>query len=53
MTADQIEARLGDPASARSLLDKGGYPAGEEIEQLLDPLGQTIRGTGARGETGG
>ncbi|MGC8640675.1 MAG: class II fumarate hydratase [Isosphaeraceae bacterium] len=52
-TPEEIEARLGDPASAQSLQERGGYPAREEIERLLDPLGQTIRGTGVKGETGG
>jgi fumarate hydratase, class II len=42
----QVEARLGPPASSGILASKGGYPSREEIERLLDPWGQTVRGTG-------
>jgi fumarate hydratase class II len=53
LTPEQIKARLGGPASALSLQDKGGYPDREEIERCLDLRGQTIRGTGVGGGTGG
>jgi fumarate hydratase class II len=53
MTPEEVQARLGTSASAQSLTDKGGYPGREEIEQRLDPRGQTIRGSGATGERGG
>ena len=33
------------PASSRA---KGGYPSREEVERLLDPWGQTVRGTGVQ-----
>jgi fumarate hydratase class II len=52
LTPEQVVARLGPPASSASLAS-GGYPALEEIERLLDPRGQTFRGTGAGGGTGG
>ena len=45
-----VAARLGQPASAAALRAKGGFPSLEEVERLLDPYNQTIRGTGiARG----
>jgi fumarate hydratase class II len=53
MTLEEVQARLGTLASARSLTDKGGCPGREEIEQRLDPRTQTIRGSGATGERGG
>ena len=50
---DEVEARLKAPASAASLQAKGGFPNVEEITRLLDPRGQTIRGTGVGGSSGG
>jgi fumarate hydratase class II len=52
-TPDEIEARLKPPASAAVLKEKGGYPTADEIEKMLEPQGQTIRGTGVGGSAGG
>jgi len=46
MAAEEVASRLGPPASAATLESRGGYPSRDEIEKLLDPGGQTIRGTG-------
>ncbi len=51
--ADEIESTLGPPSSARVLTSKGGFPTLDELHRLLDPHGQTIRGTGAGGSAGG
>ncbi|MBX6314898.1 MAG: class II fumarate hydratase, partial [Isosphaeraceae bacterium] len=40
----EIEALLGPPASAATLEQKGGFPTPDEIDRLLDPYGQTVRG---------
>ena len=45
-------------AKARSqavelLVSKGGYPAAAEIDRLLDPMSQTIRGVGVGSSGGG
>ena len=48
-TPEDIEAELGKPASAEALKKKGAYPTAEEIETLLDPQGQTVRGSGVGG----
>ena len=41
------------PAGLGRLLEKrGGFPSREEIERLLDPCCQTIRGTGSEGVSG-
>ncbi len=50
---EEVEARLGKPASAQALKVKGGAPTAEEIDRLLDPHGQTVRGTGVGGSAGG
>ena len=50
---DGVAARLGQPDSAAALLAKGGFPAIDEVERLLDPYNQTIRGTGLQGGTSG
>jgi len=50
---EEVESILGAPASARVLIEKGGYPTAEEVGVLLEPLGQTNRGTGAGGSAGG
>jgi fumarate hydratase class II len=52
LAAEQVATRLGSPASAASLEGRGGYPSREEIERMLEPWGQTERGTGV-GETAG
>jgi len=52
-TPAEIEERLHSPGSATVLKDKGGFPTAEEIEGLLDPHGQTVRGTGVGGSAGG
>jgi fumarate hydratase class II len=49
----EIEVRLHVPGAAAMLKDKGGFPTSHEIERLLDPHGQTIRGTGVGGSAGG
>ena len=41
----EIVARLGEPASADVLDDHGGFPARDEVDRLLDPTGQTQRGS--------
>jgi len=48
-----IEDRLGPPASAAAIEQRGGFPTPEEIDALLDPYGQTVRGTGIGGPAGG
>jgi fumarate hydratase class II len=52
-TPEDIEERLGTRGAAATLKDKGGFPTSDEIEQLLEPHGQTIRGTGVGGSAGG
>jgi fumarate hydratase class II len=52
-TPEEAEARLGKPASAASLKEKGGLPSADEIGRLLEPHGQTVRGTGVGGSGGG
>jgi fumarate hydratase class II len=52
-TPEEVEERLKKPASAALLREKGGYPTAEEIDKLLEPEGQTIRGTGVGGSAGG
>jgi len=49
---DRVAARLGQPDLAAALREKGG-PSIEEVERLLDPYNQTIRGTGLQGGTSG
>jgi fumarate hydratase class II len=53
LTPEQVEKRLGSPASSASLKSGGGFPSLEETQRLLDPRGQTTRGTGAKGGTVG
>jgi len=50
---DRVAARLGQPDLAALLQKKGGFPSIEEMERLLDPYNQTIRGTGLQGGTSG
>ena len=50
---EEIEDRLGPPASAAAIEQRGGFPTPEEIDALLDPYGQTVRGTGIGGPAGG
>ena len=50
---EAIEEGLGPPASSKVLKDKGGFPTQDEIARLLEPSGQTERGTGAGGSGGG
>jgi fumarate hydratase class II len=50
---DEVEQRLHAPGAAATLSDKGGFPTAAEIERLLEPHGQTIRGTGVGGSAGG
>ena len=52
LSPEEAAARLGPPASADLLKQRGGLPTREEIEQLLDPRAQTIRGTGSEGMSG-
>ena len=49
---EEIEAAIGPPASAKVLLDKGGFPAAEELVRLLEPLGQTQGGAHVGGAGG-
>jgi fumarate hydratase class II len=48
-----VEERLHAPGAAAALKEKGGYPTAEEIERLLEPHSQTVRGTGVGGAAGG
>jgi fumarate hydratase class II len=50
---EEVEATLGGSASAEALRKKGGYPSAQEIEAMLEPHGQTVRGTGVGGSAGG
>jgi fumarate hydratase class II len=52
-TAEEIEERLHARGAAATLKEKGGFPTSDEIERLLEPHGQTIRGTGVGGSAGG
>jgi fumarate hydratase class II len=52
LVPEEAAARLGPPASADLLKKRGGFPSREEIDQLLDPRAQTIRGTGIEGPSG-
>jgi fumarate hydratase class II len=52
-TPAEVEAKLGRSASAEALAKKGGYPTVAEIEAMLEPHGQTVRGTGIGGSAGG
>jgi fumarate hydratase class II len=49
---DAIVQALG-LAEAPTILAKLGAPSAAEIEGLLDPFGQTVRGTGVGGSAGG
>jgi fumarate hydratase, class II len=48
-----VTIRLGQPDSAAELRERGGFPSIEEVERLLDPYNQTLRGTGLQGGTSG
>jgi fumarate hydratase, class II len=50
---EAVEERLHAPGAAAAIRDKGGFPTAEEIGRLLDPHGQTVRGTGVGGASGG
>jgi len=50
---EEVEAYLGGSASAETLKKKGNFPTAEEVESLLDPKGQTIRGSGVGNSGGG
>jgi fumarate hydratase class II len=50
-TPEEVAALLGTPLSPDAL--KLGVPSTVEIDRLLDPHGQTIRGVGAGGSAGG
>jgi fumarate hydratase class II len=52
-TPEQVESTLGPPSSAKVLTDKGGFPTLDEVSKLLEPHGQTVRGTGVGGSAGG
>jgi fumarate hydratase class II len=52
LTPEQIEARLKPPASAATILERGGFPSAEELERLLDPFEQTVPGTGGGSSKG-
>ncbi len=53
LTPEEIESRLKPPASAATILERGGFPSAEELERLLDPFDQTLRGTGVGKSSGG
>jgi fumarate hydratase class II len=50
---DQVGQELGASPEALSVISKHGVPARDEIERLLEPRGQTVRGTGVGGAAGG
>lgn len=52
-TPVEVAEKLGGPASAEAIAKKGGYPSAQEIEAMLEPHGQTVRGTGVGGSAGG
>jgi fumarate hydratase class II len=52
-TPEEVESLLGPPASARVLIEKGGYPTLAAVQRLLEPHGQTVRGTGVGGSAAG
>ena len=52
-TPAEVEERLHAPGAAKTLQEKGGVPTADEIERLLEPHGQTVRGTGVGGSAGG
>lgn len=47
LSPDEIETRLKPPASAATIRDRGGFPSAEELDRLLNPFEQTVRGTEA------
>ncbi|HEU5117610.1 MAG TPA: aspartate ammonia-lyase, partial [Isosphaeraceae bacterium] len=49
----EIKTFLGLDDASVSLLSEKGVPNAQEIEQMLDPHSQTIRGTGVGGASGG
>jgi fumarate hydratase class II len=53
LAPEQVAARLGVPAFAEALKARGGFPSKEEIDRLLDPRAQTVRGAGSEGGTSG
>ncbi len=52
-TPEDAAAYLGLDDVAASTLKANGVPSAEEIDRLMDPLGQTVRGTGVGGAAGG
>jgi fumarate hydratase class II len=52
-SAEEVARILELDESGAFALMKFGVPSAEEIERLLDPYGQTIRGTGVGGSGGG
>ncbi len=53
LDAVRLAARLGQPGLAAAIREKEGLPSLEEVNQLLDPYSQTVRGTGLQGGTTG
>ena len=49
---DEVQALLGLDDAAALALREQGVPSAQEIEEMLDPHAQTIRGTGV-GRAGG
>jgi fumarate hydratase class II len=52
-SAAEVARILGPPASAQVLEAGGGFPDLDEIRRLLEPRGQTVRGTGVGHAAGG
>jgi fumarate hydratase class II len=50
---EEVAAYLGLDEGSLSVLRDRGVPTADEIETLLDPHGQTVRGTGVGGAAGG
>jgi fumarate hydratase class II len=51
--AEEVDARLHTPGSAATSKAREAFPTAEEIERMLEPHGQTVRGTGVGGSAGG
>ncbi len=52
-TPEDVAAALDLDESASSALRAHGVPSAEEVSRLLEPHGQTVRGTGVGGSAGG
>ncbi len=52
-TPEEAAAYLDLDDASAAVLKKQGVPSAEEVARLLEPLGQTVRGTGVGGPAGG